>query len=81
MSKGKPRTNPNKEINAARGEGGDHTCYYNDTGIDEFYCECGAPKHIVRDVCHGNPYNCVKVKYRQWAGKPNNKAHPQVREV
>lgn len=78
MGKGKPRHNPDKPINYCCGTGGDWSCQWLDEGIHKYYCEKGIPKHIVETVCHGNPYNCCKVTYRQWSGKSSRTQYPDV---
>lgn len=66
MGKGKPRHNPNKPQNKY---GNVCKCYLSDGG---YYCPTfrKSMKDII-DICHLNPHNCSKVKYRLCASAKN----------
>lgn len=71
IGKGKPRHNPDKKQNQL-GE----WCQCCDIIDGKLVCEMLGPSHLVTEVCKGNPHNCCKVTYRQWAGKSDKKDHP-----
>lgn len=73
MGKGKPRHNPDKRQNQL----GDWCQCCDELSDGSLVCELGIPSHLVTEVCKGNPHNCCKVAYRQWAGKSDKKEHPK----
>lgn len=73
MSKGKPRHNPKKRQNKM---GWWCDCCEEIDG--RLVCELGVSSKIVEEICKGNPHNCCKVGYRQWAGKDDKKEKPGV---
>ena len=40
------------------------------------HCENNVPSHVVEKICKGNPHNCCKVLYKNWAGKDPKKGVP-----
>lgn len=65
MGKNKPRHNPNKQQN----QYGDW-CPYADEIKGKIYCEGGGTYEDTL-TCKGNRHNCVKVKYKKFAGSKN----------